>query len=319
MASQTVPFLLWKNSRACQAASHLRGFTLKLKPLVPFIGRHLQKSNLSLSAEDYLGLTLLNAILYLAIFMISFVILQSLSALPALWSSGLTTAAVSEVASHSINLSVLYKSLAYSLLLLVLFVGVLFIYPRLLAQKKAENIDQNLIFALKNVSLQVRASVPLYNALMNVAQGDYGEVSAEFEQVAQDINAGKSMEQALAAAALRTNSEFLRKIVRQLTTSLKAGANVKLALQVVIDDLAEDQKSKIKNYVQELNVWTLVFLLFAVAIPSIGSTIFIILSSFAGIGLTEGVFLFFLMVCLFIQIALIGLIKSRRPVVYAWK
>src|SRR3989344_3411648 len=108
MASQTVPFLLWKNSRACQDASHLRGFTLKLKPLVPFIGRHLQKSNLSLSAEDYLGLTLLNSILYLAIFMISFVTLQSLSALRALWSSGLITAAVSEVASHSINRSELY-------------------------------------------------------------------------------------------------------------------------------------------------------------------------------------------------------------------
>ena len=320
MASQTVPFMLLKGPIAQHAVASLRGFTTPLKGLLPFVGRHISKTNLHLSAEDYIGLTLLNSLFYLGFFLLFFVSLQFFSALPStIWSGSLTTAAVSELASQQLNLSLLYKTLLYSLLLFALFVIVLFTYPHILAKKKAENIDRNLIFALKNVSLQIRASVPLYNALITVSQGDYGEVSTELEEVAQDISAGKSMGQALEAAALRTNSEFMKKIVRQLITSMNAGANMKSALQVVIDDLMEDQKSKIKSYVQELNVWTLVFLLFAVAIPSIGSTIFIILSSFAGIGLTEGLFIFFLLICIFIQIAIIGLIKSRRPVVYAWK
>ena len=321
MAEQYVPFLLFKGPRSRQLAMYLRGFTFRLKSLIPGLESNIAKTNLRLSAEDYLGLSILNGTVYLLTFFLILSILPFVSSLQDFsisWQAGITSATITHFPSKE-NFTAAWTALKYASALGVFLLIILFMYPRILAQKKAEDIDRNLIFALKEVSLQIQASVPLYNALLNVSRENYGEVSSELALVARDIHAGRSMPQALEEAALRTNSDFLKKVSWQVVNTIRAGANLKAALQVVIDDLMEEQKRKIKDYTQELNVWTLIYLLFAVAIPSIGSTIFIVLSSFAGIGLTEGMFIFFLTACIFVQIALIGLIKSRRPTVYAWK
>jgi len=328
MPEQKVPFLILKGHFSKSLSLRLRGFSSKIKRIIPGLDDALKKSNLNLHPDDYVGLSLVNSFFFLIIFSVFLFFLISFTSYPSFSSlvnskDGMTAAAVttfySDFYSPSLDLSALFSIFKYSLLVFILILVIFFAYPKILAKKKAENIDRNLVFALKDISLQVRANVPLYNALISVSHGNYGEVSSELAIAARDINSGKSMGQALEEAALRTQSEFMHKVSLQLINTIKAGANLKVALQVVIDDLMENQKRKIKNYAHELNVWTLVYLLFAVAIPSIGSTLFIILSSFAGIGLTEGLFIFFLLICLFIQVALIGLIKSRRPIVYAWK
>jgi len=58
-------------------------------------------------------------------------------------------------------------------------IRVLFIFPllpKVQARKIAENIDRDLVFALKDMQLQISSGVPLYDAMRNVAQADYGRV-----------------------------------------------------------------------------------------------------------------------------------------------
>ena len=62
-------------------------------------------------------------------------------------------------------------------------------------------------------------------------------------------------------------------------------------------------------------MWSLIYMLFAVAIPTIGSVMLVILSSFAGMGLGKPFFIVFICICFFIQFVLVGFIKTRRPVV----
>ena len=188
-------------------------------------------------------------------------------------------------------------------------------YPQIIAGKKAELIDRHLVFALKDLRLQVSSGVSLYNALVSISRAGYGQASKEFEKVAKKINSGTPLDKAFEMMAIETKSEFLKKTTWQLINTLKAGASVKGALSTLIYNLTIDKKDKIRKFSSELNLWILAYMLFAVAVPTIGATLLIILSSFAGFGVTKAIFIVFVSVCFIIQVILIGFVKSRRPVV----
>jgi flagellar protein FlaJ len=192
---------------------------------------------------------------------------------------------------------------------------VLLRYPKIAAGKRAEQINNHLIFALKDLLLQVGAGVSLYNSFVNVSRAGYGLVSEEFERAARSISTGMPMTQALERMAMQSKSDFLKRTIWQLVNTLKAGASVKGALRTIITDLTSEERSKIADYARELNLWALVYMLFAVAIPTIGAVLLVILSSFAGVGISKGMFIAFLAICVMVQYALIGLVKSRRPLV----
>jgi len=79
--------------------------------------------------------------------------------------------------------------------------------------------------------------------------------------------------------------------------------------------LNDAQKGKIMNYARELNLWSLIYMMFAVAIPTIGSTMMVILSTFAGFGVSKQMFVSFIALCFAIQFIMVNFVKARRPVV----
>lgn len=101
----------------------------------------------------------------------------------------------------------------------------------------------------------------------------------------------------------------------QIANALNAGTSFRVALKNIISDLILDQRAKIKGYTNELNLWSLVYMMFAVALPTIGVTVVIVLSTFSGFGITKQTFIVFLILTMIVQFVIIGLVKSRRPVV----
>ncbi len=188
-------------------------------------------------------------------------------------------------------------------------------YPSIIAGKKGEEIDTYLVFALKELLLQVSSGVSLYHAIRNVSNQNYGAVSKEMKLVVKDVNAGISMKQALEHLALRTQSPFLDRTVWQLVNAIRSGASIQIVLRSIIDDATMDKKTRIRDFAGELNLWGLLYMTFAVAVPSIGLTMMIILSTFGGGGIGPPMFIAFVCVCFVLQIIIIGLVKSRRPVV----
>ena len=197
----------------------------------------------------------------------------------------------------------------------LLFYIILVTYPKILAGKKAEKVDKNLLFALKDLLLQISAGVPLFNAFINIVNSSYGEVSEEFEKTARSINAGMPLENALERMAIETKSEYLKRTVWQLLNTIRAGASLKGSLKTIIDELTLDQRSKIRDYAQELNMWSLVYMLFAVTIPTIGLTMIVVLSSFAGFDVNQATLVMFVIGDISVQFVLIGFVKSRRPLI----
>jgi len=253
----------------------------------------LGKAGIELEAEDYCTISFFSALLYGIIFfaLISVLLFAKNASLQGIF---------------PLNLII---GFAFFLVFLLLHL----FYPKIISGKIAAEIDQDLIFALKSILIQVSSGVSLFEAIKNASKGSYGLVSKELELLVQDISSGVSELKAFERMALRTKSDYLRKTTWQLMSSLKSGASLSSAVSSVVENLNNNQFRAIKNYAAELNLWILIYMLLAAALPTLGVTFLIVLSSFGGTNISEVHIAMIIVFAFLVQIALIGFIKSRVP------
>lgn len=293
---QKPPLMLLPYDISKRLAKPLIGLSHRLAKKLPEMKKDLHASDLDMSVHEYIANSIVNVVfMFLLFFGLLFVLSYRIQMLPLV--------------------EALRTTVMYTLGISFLIGFALIRYPKILAGKKAEQVDKNLIYALKDLLLQISSDVSLYNGLVNVSKAGYGLVSEEFEKVAQNVNTGMPMADALEKMAIDTESEYMKRTTWQLINTLNAGASLKASLNSIVKDLTVEQRTKIKGYASELNLWSLIYMLFAVAVPTIGAVMLVILSSFGGMGVSRGMFVAFIVVCFFIQYVLIGFVKARRPVV----
>lgn len=178
---------------------------------------------------------------------------------------------------------------------------------------KAVQIDSSLNYALKEIVLQNKSGAGLYESLVSIANSKYGALSQEFDRMVREVNTGSPLIKALERMVKRQRSDYFKKAGWQLVNTVKTGSDIESTINPIIEELDSFQKTQIQNYARELNLWSLVYMMFSVAIPTIGSTMLVVLSVFANMGVSEGFFMGFAVACMFIQLIMIFLVKSRRP------
>jgi archaeal flagellar protein FlaJ len=187
------------------------------------------------------------------------------------------------------------------------------LFPKIQANQIAKQVDQQLLFALRTLLIQLSSGISLFEAINSISKSDFGQVSKEFTDVVRGINSGMSETKALEKLAFKTKSEMLKKTIWQIITTMKSGGSIVNAIHSVVDELISNQEEVIKKYSATLNMWTLVYLIIAAAMPSLGVTFLVIASSIGSSGIgTEAVALIVLL-ALCIQIALIFLVKAQVP------
>jgi flagellar protein FlaJ len=190
--------------------------------------------------------------------------------------------------------------------------------PKLKIKKRGALIERNLSYALKDLEIQTGAGIPVFDAIVHVANGKYGECSDEFRQVIKKVESGMSVIKALDEVGMHTSSPFLRRIIWQIVNSMYAGSDVSVALKAISDDLTREKETKIKAYGQEMNLWSLMYMLMVIVLPSQGITLLIILSTLVDIfgSVDKNIVFGGIVVFMFIfQFMLIGMIKNKRPIV----
>ncbi len=290
-----IPLMIIPLGTAEKLTYNFRGLFGRLLVIYPGLKYDLVQADMRISAESYLASTFLSAFLWAffmfgSIFSVKFFV------------SGAGLSAAANAASPGAGLG------------LLLYIYYIF-YPKVYAGKVAQSVDKDLVFALKDLLLQVSVGIPLYNAMVNISRADYGVVSDEFAHTVREVRVGVPMEIALQRMAIRSNSEFLKKSVWQLMNGWKAGASLKGVLQSLVNELTINKRYLIKSYGQELNMWVLVYMLFAVVAPTIGTTLLVVLSAMTGSAVTSFTFAMLIGSSVMVQIILIGFVKSRRPVV----
>ncbi len=288
-----VRFMLLTIEQANRLPSRVVGISRMVSRIFPSLEQTLHVAGLNVSLDNYMAAALISSIGYGLFF--------------ALFIGGLAWFSTGMII-EGVRLAVVSGLCAW----LGSFV-IHLIYPRILAQQKAAGVDEGLMYALRSLQIQVNSGVSLYDALTNVAKSGYGSVSMEFEKVVQEINAGVNEATALERLALRTDSQFLRKTIWQLVTSIRTGSPLTSTLQSIMATLTEYQSRAIKTYSAELNMWILMYLLIAAALPTIGITFMVILSSIGGSSITPDTIFYTLGGAFIVQLILIGLIRSRTP------
>ncbi len=294
--TQKIPLMILPLEVSKKLSKRFTGIGELISRGVPGLKYDLEKTDIKMDDKEYLSVSMINCFFSLVLLFAFFFSLAYL----------IRQAGIHNSLLISVSISVIFSAILFYLLVR---------YPSILARKKADMLEKNLVFALKDMLLQIGSGTSLYDSIDNISRSDYGLISKEFGKVSRQVSTGSPLDKSLENAAVRSGSEHLRKTLWQLINAIHAGSSIKSALKTIIANLTHEHKTKIKDYSKELNMWSLIYMLFAVAIPTIGITMMVILSSFAGMNLSNAAFIAFVVCCFALQIIMIGMIKKRRPVV----
>ncbi len=188
------------------------------------------------------------------------------------------------------------------------------IYPKMQANKKKASIDAVLVFAIRDLMIKVSAGVPIFNAMMDIANGDYGEVAAQFKLTVEEIESGASQEVALKHLSDRIPSPAFRRAIDILLNAVKSGSDLEGTLALINDMLIKQQQSDMKSYAAELTPMSMAYMLISVVLPSLGMSVFLILGSMSHLNIASIVYLLPVFLVIF-QVFFMGMVKNRRPAI----
>ena len=112
-------------------------------------------------------------------------------------------------------------------------------FTRLKQVKKAYRLEQNLADALFQMSSTADFST-LENAMLNIGESNYGELSEEFKISYNEIKNGKSFKSALTDLGARNDSDFLKKAADVLVISYETGSDSSEALREIAEEVSKN-------------------------------------------------------------------------------
>ncbi len=157
-------------------------------------------------------------------------------------------------------------------------------YPTLIVRNKVNNVEKNLVFALRAILVQLKSGISLFESMTMVARGDYGLISEEFQKAVDEINTGTPEQEALERMSKNNPSPFLRKSLWQIVNGMNAGADISDILAETVSSMLREQKIAINKYGAQLRVLSLMYMMIGVIMPALGVTLLIILFTFPMVG-----------------------------------
>jgi pilus assembly protein TadC len=271
----------------------LTGVASGLEIAFPFLKLHLRHADIKMSSAEYLAANIVSSAVFgAAVFAIALFVTLT---------AGLTPP--------------LLISLGAGLIIAVLVWFQNLLVPKALIAKKVSSLERNLIPALSDMLVQLHSGIPLFDILVNIANGDYGAVSTEFKRAVRRISSGESQVSVLEELATGNPSVFFRRLLSQVVNALKTGASISSVLTDGITRLSDEQVIQIQKYGGYLNSLTMFYLMTAVIAPALLMTGAVVLSFFFSVTpfwTAIGFVVIYFMV-VFIQVAFLGMLRTRRP------
>ena len=146
--------------------------------------------------------------------------------------------------------------------------------------KRIRNLDKNLLPAMQNALVQLKAGVPLFHILAQISIGGYGEVSKEFLKVVREVNAGKPQIDALDVIAFENPSPYFRRVIWQISNRMKTGADLAETVKEITIHLSGEQVNQIERYGAQLSPLSMFYMVVAIILPALGLTLMIVMASF---------------------------------------
>ena len=293
MSLQRIPLIPFKPYKTLRFAKNLGliGFGSRIAKLFPQLPLYLFQAESDFNEREYATIATF-AGLFWPLILASIFILISL------------------ILSVQLNLIIIFGA---SLLIGILSFSYVLLYPKLIITKRVRDLDKNLLFALRHLSIQVRSGVTLFDSMVSVARGGYGLVSEEFNHVVRKIGTGISDVDVLEELALRNPSLYFRRSVWQISNAIRAGADIGNTLDIIINNFSNEQRILVRMYGSQLSPLAFLYMMFGVILPSLGTTLLISLSTFSGLEIKPFIFWVILIFLATFKFNFLGLVRSRRP------
>jgi flagellar protein FlaJ len=187
-------------------------------------------------------------------------------------------------------------------------------YPRRRAFARATDVNRLIPYALRHMATQLSSGIGLPESMVSVSRAGYGALSEEFERSIHDMNTGMSMEEALAAMDARVNSEPLTRAIRQILRTLRTGGDLSRTLNVLADETAFEMRMKLRDYVQSLNLMTMIYMFASAVVPSMLMVVIMIMGARGGGGMSpQTAGMLYLVLIPFMLFYFVFMIKRFEP------
>jgi archaeal flagellar protein FlaJ len=185
-------------------------------------------------------------------------------------------------------------------------------YVDLKIEKLKKEINKEIVYAGRFLIIEVESGVPLYQAFQNLSR-NYETIGVYFQELVERIDLGTSMEDALNEMIVVTPSPELRKMLWQVLNSIKTGSQMSQALSSVFDQVVREQQIMVKEYGRKLNPLAMFYMMIAIIVPSLGTIMLIVLTSFLGFNISLSVYMILAFMVGFMQYMFLAIIRSSRP------
>ncbi len=287
-------------------------FSQLIRMPMAYLSKHVDiKKDLEINEIDkdpihYLGNSFINALavffIFLIIYLITFVYLNNTKSI----TNGVSNDVLSNVSDN------LGSASLFGFVMGALYFTYLILFPKWLALKRAQKIDEKLVFAIRYLSVQVSAGVSLFDALQS-ASTKFGVVSDEFRKICTWVNAGMDLSDATELSAEKSPSIYYKRIMWQISNSTKSGYAIKDILDKLVNFLNRDQQTRFKKFGSDLNIISIFYLATSIIFPTLGLIFMVIVSSFGVLNPDVSLLVLFIVAVTFFNIIFLGLIRSRRP------
>ncbi|MFH1770233.1 MAG: type II secretion system F family protein [archaeon] len=207
------------------------------------------------------------------------------------------------------------KSFGTFLFFPIIFFFMFFYFSRFVdvkIEKIKQDIDKEILFAGRFLIIELESGVPMYNSFKNLSK-NYVIIGPYFGEIVDKIDLGTSVEDALNEMIATVPSPNLTKLLWQVLNSIKTGSDVSNSLNVVLSQIAREQRITITEYGRKLNPLAMFYMMAAIIVPSLGITMLAVFASLMGLKIGLGFLMVLVLLLGFVQFMFLSIIKSSRP------
>ena len=131
------------------------------------------------------------------------------------------------------------------------------------------NVDEELLYAIRAMSVLLSTGVGLEMAMKHVADNDYGEISMLFAQALEESARGGYLEEALKRIQNQTRSKSFKKIITTMIIGSKGDINLVESLEKIAERETQERKVQIEKFVETIASKSEVFMTVGILMPII--------------------------------------------------
>jgi len=147
--------------------------------------------------------------------------------------------------------------------------------PRSKVKGRSDSFGRELPFALRHMATQLTSGSGLLETMRSVSESGYGVLSVEFKRAILEVERGATIEESFERMNLRIESEGLKKVSRQIISTIRTGGNLAQTLKVMAGEISMEMRMKLKDFIQILNTFTLMYMFVVVVAPVLITTMVI--------------------------------------------